>query len=79
MSHFYGTIEGSAKKTATRQGTISSGLVTFCASYDGAIKCSAYQKNGVDFVRVEKRPWRGPGEIRLLYDGPLGPCLPDDV
>ena len=72
MSHFYGTVEGSAKTIATRTGTISSGIQTFCASYAGAIKCSVYRKDGVDYGRVEKKPWRGFGESRLLYDGPLG-------
>ncbi|KKL92015.1 hypothetical protein LCGC14_1888960, partial [marine sediment metagenome] len=61
-----------AKTAVTRRGSKFSGLVTFCASYDGAIKCTAYQENEVDYVRVEKIPWLGTGENQLLYDGPLG-------
>ncbi len=72
MSHFYGTVNGQAKGTATRQGTKKSGLVTFCASYCGAVRCTAYCLNKIDYIRVEKTTWKGIGEYQLLYDGPIG-------
>lgn len=72
MSHFYGIVEGDAKTTATRQGSKLTGLVTFCASWEGAIRCHAYVKNGIDYVQIEKITWRGKGEHKLLYDGPIG-------
>ena len=71
MSHFYGTIQGN-KGEATRCGTKDSGMTTYCASWDGAIRCSAYMKDGKDHVRVEKTTWHGVGEYKLLYDGPIG-------
>jgi len=41
MSHFYGTVEGH-RSQATRQGTQSSGMETYCASWEGAIRSYAY-------------------------------------
>ena len=73
MTHFYGTVEGSAKTIVSRTGSKLSGIETFCASYAGAIKCMAYvDKDGMDRVRIDKIPWRGSGVNQLLYDGPLG-------
>ncbi len=72
MSHFYGTIDGQSKTQATRCGSRESGLVTHCASHEGAIRCETFIKNGIDWVYVEKKPWKGEGEYRVLYDGPIG-------
>ena len=71
MSYFYGTITGD-KGEATRCGSKVSGIETWCASWDGAIRCSAYIKNGVDWVRVEKTLWKGVGEYKVIYNGPIG-------
>ncbi len=72
MAHFYGTLKG-VRGEATRTGTPSSGMVTVCASWKGAIRCSAYvNEEGVDYVCIEKIRWEGQGEQLLLYDGPFG-------
>jgi hypothetical protein len=72
MSHFYGTIKGQAKSEATRRGSRTSGMETHCASWAGAIRCTAYVINGVDCVRVAKVPWHGRGVKQVLYSGPIG-------
>lgn len=75
MSHFYGTVQGN-RGEATRRGSKASGMETYCASWSGAVRCFAYvNADGVDCVRVEKTTWptwRGAGEFKLLYDGPIG-------
>jgi len=72
MAHFYGTVQG-CRGEGTRIGTEKSGMVTYCASWDGAIRCSAYvNSKGIDCVTVEKKHWQGEGEDKLLYDGPIG-------
>lgn len=77
MSHFYGTLQGN-RGEATRCGTKSSRMETYCASWDGAIRCCAYvNPEGVDCVRVEMTTWHGAGENVLLYDGPIGKFRPD--
>lgn len=74
MAHFYGTLDGSAQTTATRQGGKKNGLVTHCASYSGSARCEAYvDKFGVDCVRISLTPWLGHGIHRILYDGPFNP------
>ena len=74
MSHFYGSIQGT-KGEATRCGDKNNGLVSYCASWNGAIRSRAYvDEDGVDCVSVEKVPWHGEGENRLLYEGPIGKC-----
>jgi hypothetical protein len=73
MSHFYGTLQGS-RGQATRAGTKQSGMTTYCASWEGAIRCEAMhdKATGKDMVRVEKVPWQGAGESKLLYLGLIG-------
>jgi hypothetical protein len=72
MSHFYGTLQGN-RGEATRCGTVKTGMVTHCASWDGAVRCEAYVNGkGVDCVIVQRVPWKGRGTSELLYDGPIG-------
>jgi hypothetical protein len=71
MAHFYGLLQG-ARGEASRLGTKSSGLQTVAASWQGAVNVQLYGKDGVDCARIEKRPWHGQGESKLLYDGPVG-------
>jgi hypothetical protein len=73
MSHFYGTVKGT-RGEASMCGNAKSQLETYCASYEGAIRCIAYvdKATGKDFVRVEKTTWQGAGEYELLYEGPIG-------
>lgn len=72
MSHFYGTLQGS-RGQASRCGTKKSGMVTYCASWSGAIRCHAYfNDKGEDCVRVEKTTWHGYGDNKILYEGKIG-------
>lgn len=72
MAHFYGTVQGN-RGEASRTGSKNSGMGTYCASWNGAIRCFAYINNeGIDCVRVEKTLWHGEGEYKLLYDGEIG-------
>ncbi len=72
MSHFYGTLQGS-RGQATRCGTRVSGVTTVAASWAGAVRCEAYERDGEDHVRVSFIPWQGRGTRRELYDGPIDP------
>lgn len=72
MAHFYGTVRGS-RGEASRMGGERSGMVTYCASWRGAVRCHAYvNAEGMDCVRVSLTQWRGRGVERQLYDGPIG-------
>lgn len=72
MSRFYGTVRGQAKTTASRRGSEASGIVTYAASWHGAVRCEVYDNAGTDWVRVAMVPWHGAGESALLYEGPMG-------
>ncbi len=77
MARFYGSCEGKAKTQATRLGSRNSGMVTQCASWSGAVRCTAHvDENGVDCVTVELIPWYGSGCSRLLYSGPMSGAQP---
>jgi hypothetical protein len=55
-------------------GTKSSGLVSYTASWEGAVRVSVdYDKRtGRDVALVELVPWQnGAGTNRLLYSGPI--------
>ncbi len=72
MARFHGTLDGYAKNQKTTCGSKSSGLVTYCASHSGAVRCQAYvDAFGVDKIVVEISPWEGSGSHELLYDGPI--------
>jgi len=77
MSHFYGSIKGS-RGEATRCGTKTSGLMTYTASWEGAIQVFLYydDESGEDWVRVAMCPWRGAGTTRTIYSGPVGKYQP---
>ena len=71
MARFYGTVRG-FKKSITKQGSKSSGLITHCKSSDGSVRCEAYvNENGVDCVIVNLIPGVDKEEYQLLYDGPF--------
>lgn len=73
MAHFYGTLQGNRGK-GTRCGGNSSGMVTYCASWQGAVRCSAYVNlDGVDCVVVTLTQWQNAGASPpiVLYDGPI--------
>jgi len=73
MSRFYGTVQGN-RGEASRGGSKESGMVTWCASWEGAIYCCAYydEETKRDVVLVKKAKWHGAGEERVLYRGPIG-------
>lgn len=59
MSHFYGTVKGN-RGEGTRAGSKDSGMETYCASWNGAIRCVAWHDKvtSKDMVRVEKTTWQ---------------------
>jgi len=75
MARFFGLVQGS-RGQATRLG--HQGLLTYCASHSGAIVCQAHVKDGADWVRVLRIPWRrSGGDFVVLYDGPMDMKLAD--
>ena len=77
MSHFYGTLSGN-RGQATRAGSKNSGMTTHCASWSGAVRCSAWHKDGEDWVEVKLIPWHGSGKDILLYRGPISGAKSSD-
>ena len=73
MSHFYGTVKGTNGK-ATRCGDKGSGMESYAASWQGAVKASIHFKSqtGEDLAVVELVPWHGKGIRKILYEGPIG-------
>lgn len=77
MSRFYGTLQGNRGET-TRTGSKKSGITTYTASWAGAVRTHAYiNDDGEDWVRVEITTWRGKGDNKLLYVGPIGVFAPN--
>lgn len=68
MAHFYGVLGGS-RGQATRCGTKGSGMTATAASWDGAVRSTLYDRDGIAWVTVELIPWHGHGTSRVLYDG----------
>ena len=74
MSHFYGMISRSARKTVpTARGHASSGLETVAASWQGAVEVNLFHdtKTGRDMFRVCLIPWHGHGINKELLSGPI--------
>lgn len=73
MSHFYGSLRGTAGE-ATRTGTKQSGMQAIAASFQGAVSAYAYLNDaGQDCVRIRFIQWNGQGRHLTLYDGPIYP------
>lgn len=70
MAHFIGNIQGQ-RGQASRLGSKASGVEVIAASWAGAVRAAAYEKDGTDMVRVHLTTWRGAGADVLLYDGPI--------
>ena len=72
MSHFYGTLQGSRGET-TRCGTKKSGLVTYAASWSGAIRTHVWHDHQIkrDRYEVWESPWKGIGNSRLIERGTI--------
>lgn len=62
MAHFYGTLKGN-RGEATRMGTEKSGLVTYAAGWQGAIRVEVYTYNGKDMYHICLVPWQGSGGL----------------
>jgi hypothetical protein len=76
VAHFYGTARGN-RSTATRCGTKTSGMETYAASWQGAVRTILYTRDGVDYAHVKLTDWYGTGTNRTLYDGPVGEYKPN--
>ena len=74
MSHYYGTVEGSARSIVTRCGTKNSGIHTIAASWEGAIETSIIWDidRGVNNFWVYETPWHNVGQHRMLLSGVIG-------
>jgi len=72
MAHFYGTLQG-GRGEASRLGHKSSGLRVCAASWQGSVRVYLEhdEKTGEDVAIVRLEPWRGKGESRILYQGPV--------
>ena len=68
MARFYGTIRGQ-RGMATRLGHTS--ITTQAASYQGAIEVTLTPQDNSTNAHVRMIPWKGAGESRVLYDGPV--------
>ena len=73
MAHFIGKVTGQSEKAASRIGSKRSGLVTYTASWRGAVRVAMTHnpEDGLDYVNVMLVPWHGKGTARLLYYGPV--------
>ena len=70
MAHFYGRLKG-ARGEATRCGHKSSGLYIAAASWQGSVRVTLYERDGIDYATVYLDPWQGIGTHRVLYEGPV--------
>ena len=63
MSHFYGTLDGMARTTATRRGNKNSGITTYAAGWSGAIRVTVWHDDdtGKDKFCVDLVPWQSSG------------------
>ena len=86
MAHFYSHIEGKAKTRASRTGTKKSGLSATVASWEGAVRVTAWfnTKDKEDWIEVSLIPWHGAGIERTtsIYRGPISrfePAVPSSL
>jgi len=82
MSHFYGMIPESARKTVpTARGHKKTGLATIAASWAGAIRVNVWHNpnEDVDCYEVEMIPWESQGDRHVIARGVLGDAKQSDV
>ena len=75
MSHFYGTIPESARKTVpSARGHKTTGLATIAASGHGAIRVNLWHdpNHDVDRYEVQMIPWFSHGDRTVIARGILG-------
>jgi len=72
MSHFYGSCQGN-RGEVTRGGSKSSGYITVAASWEGCVRTYLWynEDKDEDWCTVRLAPWRGAGQNRILYEGPV--------
>lgn len=77
MSHFYGTLNG-ARGEATRCGSKASGLVTYAASWDGAVSVNLTydERTEKNMFEIYQRCWKAQGVNQLIARGTVGEILP---
>ena len=78
MSHFYGSIDQSARKTtATARGHKTTGLSVKAASWNGAVTVTlSYDtETGQDIFIVEQVPHGGHGVRQVITEGVVGVAL----
>lgn len=72
MAKFYAEICGRTIHSKPIHRLGHNGQAATVASWKGAVRVEAYLKDGVEYVRVRLRPWRGSDTRNfLLYDGPM--------
>lgn len=77
MAHFCGTLQGS-RGEATRMGTKDSGIETYAASWEGAVRVKPFVgPDGRDWAQVELTTWARAGVEHPLYRGPVGEFAPN--
>ena len=70
MSHFYGTVRGSANNLATRTGHPNSGITTQACSWYGAIEVRVFvDEQGSDAFEIKRIAWRGKGKREHIASG----------
>jgi hypothetical protein len=75
MSHFYGSIPYSARKTIpTARGHKSTGLKTKAASWAGAIQTDVFHddETGKDMFIVRQVLHHGAGIEKIIFEGVIG-------
>src|SRR3972149_3554887 len=79
MSHFYGTVDGQAATTASRRGSIKTGVTTYAAGWSGAIRVGVWHSDtdDKDWYSVSLVPWQSSGGSTIqLAEGILDATLP---
>lgn len=73
MSHFYGSIPTSARKTvATARGHKNTGLATLALGWKGGVRTYLYHENGHDWYEVHLVPHPSTGgQGKLIASGLL--------
>lgn len=74
MSHFYGSLKG-GRGEVTRTGHKTSGIETYAATWNGAIRVVVYwsELDKCDKFRVERTTWQGKGDYTAIANGTFGP------
>ena len=73
MSHFYGKISNSARKTIpTARGHKNTGLDVEACSWEGKITTITRHVDGVDKFEVWMMPHEGAGDCFMLVSGDIG-------